>query len=166
MTVSSLTPAPSQLLPDGARLLLIYDGWCGVCARTVGWVRARDSRGRVAVVPSQEPGLLERTGLTRAQVDASAWAIDRAGRRYEGAAAINRTLAELGGGWRWLARLYRLPAVRRIQDAGYHWFAANRGRFGRWGSTLGCERPGADCLPPDRDNERRRRGRCGGAPRS
>jgi predicted DCC family thiol-disulfide oxidoreductase YuxK len=150
-------------MPDGARLLLIYDGRCGVCTRLVDWVRARDARRRVAIVPNQRPGLLERARLTRAQVDASAWAIDRAGRRYEGAAAINRTLEELGSGWRRLARLYRLPLMRTAEDAGYRWFAANRGRFGRWGSTPGCHRPGADCLPADEGGAGDRRGCCGGA---
>jgi len=153
MTASPAMPTPPALLPESARLLLIYDGRCGVCARAVDWVRARDADYRVTAVPSQQPGLLERTGLTRAQVGASAWAIDRGGRRYEGAAALNRALVELGGGWRRLAQLYRLSLVRRAEDAVYHWFAANRGRFARWGATPGCERPGVDCLPPDRDNE-------------
>ena len=132
------------LLPPGARLLLIYDGWCGVCTRTVDWVRAHDPDGRVAALPSQTPGLAERAGLSREQVDRAAWAIDRAGRSYAGAAAINRTLAELHG-WRWLARLYALRGIRHAEDRGYRWFAAHRGRFARWGALPGCQRPGAVC---------------------
>jgi len=125
-------------------------------------VRARDPRGRVAILPNQQPGLLERAGLTRAQVDTSAWAIDRAGRRYEGAAALNRTLEILGGRWRALGRLYRLPGLRQAEDVVYRWFAANRHRFARWGVTPGCERPGADCLPSGAEGEGARRGCCGG----
>jgi predicted DCC family thiol-disulfide oxidoreductase YuxK len=138
--------AARALLPPGARLLLIYDGRCGVCARAVDWVRARDPGGRVAVLPSQTPGLAERTGLSRAELDRAAWAIDRAGCYYAGAAAINRAWAKLGR-WRWLARLYALPGARQVEDWFYRWFAAHRGRFARWGATPGCERPGVDCMP-------------------
>jgi predicted DCC family thiol-disulfide oxidoreductase YuxK len=132
------------LLPPHARLLLIYDGWCGVCTRTVDWVRAHDPAGRVAALPSQTPGLAERAGLSRGQLDRAAWAMDRAGRLYAGAGAINRTWAELPG-WRWLARLYALPGVRHGEDALYRWFARHRGRFARWGVTPGCERPDVAC---------------------
>jgi predicted DCC family thiol-disulfide oxidoreductase YuxK len=100
----------------------------------------------VSALPNQTPGLQQRTGLSRAQVDRAVWAIDRTGRRYAGAAAVNRTLEELGA-WRYLARLYHLPLVRPLEDLGYAAFAANRGRFARWGAVPGCRRPGADCLP-------------------
>ena len=96
-------------------------------------------------LPNQTPGLLARIGLTRAQVDRAAWAISRDGRRDAGAAAINRTLHELGGRWRLLARLYTLPGVRWCEDRCYDWFARHRGRFTRWGATPACERPDVPC---------------------
>ncbi len=108
-------------------------------------MRRRDPAGRVLALPNQSPGLLARTRLSREEVDREAWAIDRAGRRYAGAAAINRTLAELGP-WRALARLYAVPGVRQAEDVVYRWFAANRARFARWGAVPACARPGADCL--------------------
>ena len=109
-------------------------------------MRRRDPAGRVLALPNQSPGLLARTRLSREDVDREAWAIDRAGRRYAGAAAINRTLAELGR-WRVAARLYALPGIRQVEDVVYRWFASNRGRFARWGAVPACARPGADCLP-------------------
>lgn len=136
----------APLLPGGARLLVVYDGWCGVCTRTIRWIRRHDPEGRVAVLPNQRPGLRERTGLSKEQVDRFAWAIDADGRRYKGAAAVNRTFEELGR-WRHLALLYRLPVIRQAEDLFYHLFSVNRGRFGRWGITPACGRPGADCLP-------------------
>lgn len=108
------------------------------------WIRARDPAGRVLALPNQTPGLLARTGLTRAQVDASVWVIDRTGHRYAGAAAINRTLRELGA-WRAVAALSALPPVRWSEDRLYAWFARNRGRFARWGSTPACARPVYQC---------------------
>ena len=109
-------------------------------------MRRRDPAGRVLALPNQSPGLLARTRLSRAEVDREAWVIDRAGRRYAGAAAINRTLAELGR-WRPAARLYALPGIRQAEDLVYRWFAANRGRFARWGAVPACARPEVDCVP-------------------
>jgi predicted DCC family thiol-disulfide oxidoreductase YuxK len=156
--------AIAPLFPPDARLLLIYDGWCGVCTRMVDWLVARDEAHRIAILPNQQLDLAERTGLTREQLDGSAWAIDRAGRRFEGAAAINRTWHELGGPWRRLAALYRLPMLGAIENAAYHWFSANRARFGLLGSAPGCGRPGVACLPPGTGagSARSRRPCCGG----
>ena len=58
-------------------------------------------------------------------VEAAAWAVE-SGRRHRGAAAINRALAELGGGWPVAARLYALPLLGRLQDAAYDWVANHR----------------------------------------
>jgi predicted DCC family thiol-disulfide oxidoreductase YuxK len=146
MTDDAINPTQLAPLLRGAHLLVIYDGWCGVCARTVRWLRRHDPDRRVRVLPNQAPGLRERIGLSKQQVDRSAWAIDPAGRYYEGAAAINRAFEELGR-WRLLALPYRLPLIRHAEERFYHWFSANRGRLARWGITPTCERPHADCLP-------------------
>ena len=127
-----------------AEILLIFDGWCGVCTRCAEWVQRHDGTGRVLTLPSQTPGLLEETGLSRADVDREAWVITRDGRRYAGAAAINRTLAELGA-WRFLAFAYAAPGLRWCEDRIYAWFARNRGRFARWGVIPACARPGVSC---------------------
>ena len=134
---------------SGARLLLIFDGHCGICTRFAEWVRERDAAGHVLSLPGQTPGLLQAVGLTKGEVDREAWALDRNGRGYSGAAAINRTLREIGGGWALMARAYRIPGVRQCEDAGYRWFARNRGRFSRWGLIPACERPGATCDSDD-----------------
>lgn len=112
-------------------------------------MQARDHAGRVLALPSQTPGLLARTGLTRAQVDAAAWTVTPDGDRNAGAAAINRVLAELGGVWRLLARLYAVPSLGWCEDRLYEWFARHRGRFARWGTTPACARPGAACGTED-----------------
>jgi predicted DCC family thiol-disulfide oxidoreductase YuxK len=80
------------------------------------------------VRPNQEPGLIERVGLTRAEVDRASWAIDSAGRTFEGAAAINRVLRELGGWWRRLALLYAVPPIGWVEDRYYARVARRR----RW----------------------------------
>jgi predicted DCC family thiol-disulfide oxidoreductase YuxK len=99
----------------------------------------------VLVVANQMPGVLERYGITRAQADRSSWTIDAERRRLDGAAALNRVLHELGGGWRMVAATYRLPLVAAVEEALYRWFAPRRSRFRRFGVTPECDEPGAGC---------------------
>lgn len=93
------------------------------------WLRARDHANRVLALPNQTENLIEQYGLTRAEVDRTAWAIDSAGRRYAGAAAVNRVWRELGGFWNLLSALYELPIFKELEDWGYEWIAKNRWRF-------------------------------------
>jgi predicted DCC family thiol-disulfide oxidoreductase YuxK len=127
------------------RLVLLFDGTCGPCTRLAGWIRRWDSDGRIRVLPNQSPGVLASLGLTRYEVDGSAWTVEPGGRRLAGAAALNRVLEELGGGWRLLAAPYRLRFLAAREEAAYRWLAANRGRLGWLGVTPECERPGVAC---------------------
>jgi predicted DCC family thiol-disulfide oxidoreductase YuxK len=111
---------------DG-RLTLVYDGECEFCTRLARWIERQDGRGRVSVRASQETGLIESLGLTRAEVDRAAWAVEAGGKKFEGAAAINRVLQELGRGWRALGRLYRVPPLRWVEDRYYRRVARRRG---------------------------------------
>jgi predicted DCC family thiol-disulfide oxidoreductase YuxK len=129
----------------GARLVLLFDGTCGPCTRAADWVRRHDSAGRVLVLPNQAPGALTAHGLARAEADRSAWAIEPGGRRLEGAAALNRVLVELGGGWRLLTLPCRLQPLAAAEEAAYRWFAARRSRFAWLGVTPECDRPGVVC---------------------
>jgi predicted DCC family thiol-disulfide oxidoreductase YuxK len=110
------------------------------------WARRRDRAGRVRAIPNQQAGALERYGVTRAEADRAAWTIEPDGTRLAGAAAINRVLHELGGGWRALAVLYRVPPLAAVEEAFYRWFAARRSRFSRFGVTPACDEPGAGCV--------------------
>jgi len=126
-------------------VVLLFDGRCSVCTRLAHWVRRHDRAGRVLVVASQERGALTRHRVSREEADRAAWVIDGAGRRFEGAGALNRVLRELGGGWSALGALYRLPLLGAVEDAAYSWLARNRGRFDRFGVAPECDRPGSDC---------------------
>ena len=94
-----------------APILVIFDGTCGFCARCVRLATERTAGGRLAARPSQEPGLIDRHGLTREDVDRFVWVIEPSGRRLRGAAAVARVLREMGGGWRLLGRLASLPGA-------------------------------------------------------
>ena len=109
-------------------------------------MRARDTAGRVLALPNQTPGLIEKLGLTRADVDRAAWVVDAAGRKWAGAAAVNRALEEWGGVWPLIAGCYSFPIIRWIEDRAYDWIAAHRSQLARWWSTVPeCEQPGVNC---------------------
>lgn len=97
------------------------------------------------VIASQKPGVLSSYGLTIEEAGRGAWAIERGGRRWEGAAAINRVLRELGGNPHRLASAYRVGAVAAAEEAFYRWFAPRRSRFGRFGVRPECEEPDSGC---------------------
>jgi predicted DCC family thiol-disulfide oxidoreductase YuxK len=98
----------------------------------------------VLAIPSQRRGIADAYGLTRQQLDREAWAIARDGGMYAGTAAVNRSLAELGGVCAVLAAAYRLPLVKQVEDSFYRWFAGHRAWFARWGVTPECEDPESD----------------------
>jgi predicted DCC family thiol-disulfide oxidoreductase YuxK len=110
---------------DG-RVTLVYDGECEFCTRLARWVQQRDRRGRISVRPNQEEGLIEGLGLSREEVDRAAWAVESGGRKFEGAAAINRVLSELGGGWAVVSRLYRVSLIGWVEDRYYARVARRR----------------------------------------
>lgn len=110
------------------------------------WIRRRDVAGRVLALPNQTPGLKEKYGLTRAQVDREVWVIDSDGHQLAGAAATNRILRALGGGWALMSALYLFPPMRWIEDRIYEWVAAHRGQLARWWSAPPeCEQSQANC---------------------
>ena len=84
----------------------------------------------MSALPSQQPGLIERLGLTEDDVRRSVWAIEPSGRRHHGAAAASRVLREMGGGWRALGWAASLPGAGMV----YAGVARVRGRLSAvWG---------------------------------
>jgi predicted DCC family thiol-disulfide oxidoreductase YuxK len=111
-------------------VVLVYDGACGFCRRTVRWARAVG--GRFDAVPSSDvdPGPL---GLTRADLDAAAWWVERDGTLLRGHDAVARTLRT--SRWlpvRLLGRLVGSRAAAPGARRAYAWVAAHRSRFPAW----------------------------------
>jgi predicted DCC family thiol-disulfide oxidoreductase YuxK len=99
----------------------------------------------VLALPSQTPGLAEQYGLTRTQADRELWAVNASGTLFQGAAAVNRVLTELGRPWSWIAQLYRLRSIRWLEDRAYRWVAEHRSRLSFWSTTPECDVPGVTC---------------------
>ena len=97
-------------------------------------------------LPNQTPGLIEQHGLTRAEADSAVWAIEAAECKWAGAAAVNRALKELGGGWAILAAFYAIPPIQWLEDGVYQWVAAHRGQLARWwGAVPEYDQLGIEC---------------------
>lgn len=110
------------------------------------WLRRRDPAGRVLALPAQTPGARERHGVSRAETDRAAWAFDGAGRRFQGAAAINRALAELPGPWARVAAAYRVPPLRLLEDGVYALVVRSRGHLSSLlRAAPECDDPDIDC---------------------
>lgn len=128
-----------------ADTVLVFDGLCGFCTRSIGWIDRVDRRNRIVMLPYQAPGVLDRYGLTAQDCAGAAWTFTPDGTRHRGAAAINAALGTALGVdlplW-----VYRLPLVGRLQDWVYAAVARNRRRLR--GVTPWCvSHPEARCGP-------------------
>jgi len=128
-------PLPNDAASPGP--LLLFDGECGLCDRTVRWVLDHDPGGALRFAPLQgetAPPLLARHGLaprsgagfdTMVLVEEPGGPRERARVRSAAALAIGRYL---GGGWRLLAGLAWL-VPRPLRDAAYRLVARHRRRL-------------------------------------
>jgi predicted DCC family thiol-disulfide oxidoreductase YuxK len=126
-TVSSVPAAELVLAVPPSGGVLVFDGWCGFCTRSVLLLLRWDRRGRVRALPLQGARVLDRTRLTRAQALHEVWWIGADGTRRGGAAAVAGALAAVTGVP--VVALYRLPVLRWALDRGYRWVADHRRLF-------------------------------------
>jgi predicted DCC family thiol-disulfide oxidoreductase YuxK len=110
------------------QITLVFDGDCGVCTRSVRWIKRFDRKRRITAVPDQMPGVPTSAGLAVEEYERAAWAVTPEGRRYRGAGAVNLAVA-VALGTNLPYAFYRLPLVKRAQDRAYDWIAANRHRL-------------------------------------
>lgn len=132
-----------------ATIDVMFDGRCGFCTRSAGWLERLDRHGRIRIHASQRPGALDRFGITAAAAAEAVWAfrVDRHGRRQSlrGAAAVALAL-DTALGIRILCPLATLPGMRALAERGYRWVADHRSRLR--GVTPWCEAHPGECVPP------------------
>jgi predicted DCC family thiol-disulfide oxidoreductase YuxK len=119
-------PVPAAL---GGHWLVIWDGECGFCRRSVEWVLRRDRKGALRAAAYQEceawlPEPVWRLSRTQAHLRSPE------GRYWGGGAAAIRLAGLLGHPW--LERLLGLPPLRLLTELGYRTVAGNRRWLGRW----------------------------------
>jgi predicted DCC family thiol-disulfide oxidoreductase YuxK len=116
--------------------VLFFDGACGMCTRSRDLLVRLDRTGNLRTEPLQGPGVAERLGIAPSQLlDSVRW-LDSTGAVYSGAEAVNAALSAALG-TRLPLLIYRIPGIRRVQEAVYRWVADHRYRFP--GTTPYCE---------------------------
>lgn len=145
----NIVTTPPQL--DG-RLLVLYDGYCGLCNRAVRWFLRRDRADRLRFAPASSPAVAPL--LANFLPAGSESAADLAARtilvlRDPGlpsqqlsvrSAAVLILLAELPQPWPAVARALRL-VPRPLRDLVYGFIA--RVRYRIWGRYNACPLPTA-----------------------
>jgi predicted DCC family thiol-disulfide oxidoreductase YuxK len=144
--VDTVAPDEDVLRTPAGGGVLVFDGYCGFCTRSVYSVLRLDRRGRVRALPLQGRRVLALTGLTREQALRQAWWVGHDGARLGGAGAMAAAVGAATG--LPTVRLYRLPRLRALADWVYRWVAGHR-RLLR-GVTPHCiASPEADCDADD-----------------
>lgn len=138
MTEPSRTP-PND--PVG-RFLVLYDGVCGLCNRSVRFLLRHDRGRRLEFAALQSPIAAEILARHGGPADLSTMAlVENLGRSEERlvlrSQAALEILAAVGGLWRIVSWLRVIP--RPLRDAVYRWVGRHRYRW--FGRSEQCELP-------------------------
>ena len=131
MSGRSEGPRPgAPVIPPGA-VVVVYDGECGFCRRSVDEIRRRDRDRRMVYLPRSTPGIEEKLpALAEGDFDTGIRVFDPDGTIHVGADGIRHIASQLPI-WRRLAWAYDLPIIRPLARRAYAWVAANRMRISR-----------------------------------
>jgi predicted DCC family thiol-disulfide oxidoreductase YuxK len=138
-------------LQIGDRLLVLFDGHCGLCNRTVRWLLRRDRRDRLRFMASESAiaaGLLPRRGVHSLELQSglsTILVVEGLGGPAEQvlmrSKAVLAVLGQLPQPWPAVAAaLQWIP--RPLRDLGYRLVA--RWRYHIWGRLESCPVPAAD----------------------
>ena len=108
-------------------MLLIFDGDCGFCTTSAGWIERR-LPDDVRVAPWQILDL-EQYGLTESDVTTAAYWVDAEGTAWRGHLGIGKSLIAAGGIWTLPGHLIVRPPVTWLASPIYGWIARNRHRM-------------------------------------
>lgn len=130
-----MATAPRQA-PEAAKPpVLLFDGDCGFCTTSVGWVR-RVVRPSANVAAWQLTDLAA-LGVTEQQCRRSIQWVPAAGRVDDAAGAAAALVRTGRGAWPVVGMLLSLPVVAQVADVVYRLIARHRHRLP--GSTASCE---------------------------
>ena len=138
-----------ELSQAGDRVLVLYDGQCGFCSRTVRWLVRRDGKDRLRFAASQSTvagPVLARHGLAAEGGGPGTIVVVRNVETDAEEVLVRSTaslalLAELPQPWPAVGAVLRL-VPRAVRDAVYGVVARNRHRLG--GAASACPLPTAE----------------------
>ncbi|MCU0963962.1 MAG: DUF393 domain-containing protein [Burkholderiaceae bacterium] len=126
-------PEPDKAAPA---LTVLYDGACPLCRREIGLYRGLPSSTPVCFADVSDAAQPLPSGTTREQLLARFHVRAADGRLLSGAQAF-LALWDTLPGWRWLARIGRLPGVAWLMERVYRLFLRLRPALQQWASR--CE---------------------------
>ena len=136
------TPIDGELVIDqreteGARIVLFFDGVCGLCSRSIDFVLKHDTDEKFQFAPLQ--GTTAQTLLTSTDTeDLNTMVLWIAGRTYRKSAAVVRVLWQLEPRWQLVGTLLWLIPLP-LRNLGYSLVAKNRYRI--FGKSETCRMP-------------------------
>jgi predicted DCC family thiol-disulfide oxidoreductase YuxK len=116
-------------------LTVLYDGACPLCRREIGIYRGLQTDTPVCFADVSDPASPLPKGTTREQLLARFHVRASDGRLLSGAQAF-LALWEALPGWRWLARVGRVPGAAWAMEIVYRLFLRTRPMLQRWASRL------------------------------
>ena len=125
-------PDPGASAPP---LTVLYDGACPLCRREIGIYRGLQPSAPVCFADVSDTAQPLPPGTTREQLLARFHVRDAEGRLLSGAQAF-LALWETLPGWRWLARVGRVPGAAWAMERVYRLFLRVRPALQRWASRL------------------------------
>ncbi|MFO1149045.1 MAG: DUF393 domain-containing protein [Alsobacter sp.] len=137
MTTASPASPPSQD-PGQTALMVYFDGSCPLCSAEIGHYSRQRGAECLRFVDASVPGADAGPGLGIEQAMARFHVRMPDGRLLSGAPAFVAIWNRLPG-WRWPARLARLPGVTRALDAAYRAFLPVRPLMSKIASRLGAK---------------------------
>ncbi len=114
---------------------VLYDGACPLCRREIAIYRGLQPDTPVCFADIADPAQPLPGGTTRAQLLARFHVRDRDGRLLSGAQAFLALWAVMPG-WRWLARIGRVPGAAWAMERAYRLFLRLRPALQGWASRL------------------------------
>jgi predicted DCC family thiol-disulfide oxidoreductase YuxK len=134
MAAVDATRDDAPAAPDGP--IILYDGDCGFCARSVRWILAHERGPEIRFAPLQGPTaarLRRRYPRIPAEIASVVYVAD--GRVHLRSQAMLHAARHLRRPWRWGHALRWMPGV--VLDLGYRVIAAVRYRI--WGHADACQ---------------------------
>ena len=119
----------------GEKKVVLFDGVCGMCNRSVNLLMSIDARNLLLFSPLQGEFAAQEAKEDANDLDTILFFDD--GKIYKRSTAVLRILSQLGGVWS-IARIFLLvPSV--VRDAVYSWIANNRYKW--FGKSDACRLP-------------------------
>ena len=126
---------PGRTVDGVPSLTVFYDGACPLCRREIGLYRGLRPKLPVCFADVADAAARLPPGITREQLLARFHVRTGEGELLGGARAFLALWAVLPG-WRWLARVGRLPGAAWVMERAYRFFLRRRPALQRWASRL------------------------------